>query len=129
MVVKIQNGCLLHKKTWYSVIIGNSRHVSSNSKSLHLYNSVHCLCNHSFNDTMLYILLEFLFNDFLMIFILFCICISFKFEPPLIAAIPLLISKGLVLVLISFWDLFDSSTYLIALMIIKITCDLLSTNY
>ena len=42
-------------------------------------------------------LLEFLFNDFFNDFNLFCICISFKFKPHLIAAVPLLISKGLVL--------------------------------
>ena len=64
MVVKIQNGCLLQEKhAWYSVTFGNSRHARSNSKSLHMYSSVHCLCNHSFDDTMLYFLLEFLFNE------------------------------------------------------------------
>ena len=58
-------------------------------------------------------------------FNLFCICIFFfKFKPHLLAAVPLLISKGTAHILlgpVGFEHIFR--------MIVKIACDLVSTNY
>ena len=73
--------------------------------------------------------LSFCFNDFLIDFNLFCICIFFfKFKPHLISAVSLLllvkaysISAHILLGPVGFEHIFC--------MIVKIACDIVSTNY